>query len=61
MDNNINTPASDESMAVQDGLYWYALTEDVSIYIKPKNGKGISVGVVETDNHYEYQIKRLYK
>lgn len=127
MNNDINTPAIDEYMVAQDGLYWYALTEDVSIYIKPvefsndnekdiaeqsaiymdkdvydehkaikytkrlikannyeltedeidtlikdaktlskdngmsNNGKGISVGIVETDNHYEYQVKRLYK
>lgn len=127
MNNDINTPAIDEYMVTQDGLYWYALTEDVSIYIKPvefsndnekdiaeqsaiymdkdvydehkaikytkrlikannyeltedeidtlikdaktlskdngmsNNGKGISVGIVETDNHYEYQVKRLYK
>lgn len=127
MDNGINTPASDELMVAQDGLYWYGLTDDVSIYVKPvefsndnkkdiaeisaiyidrvkyneeisikyakllikanneeltedeidtlmkeaktaskdnemsNNGKGISVGMVETENHYEYQIKRLYK
>lgn len=127
MDNGINTPASDEFMVAQDGFYWYALKEDVSIYIKPvefsndikkdiaersaiymnkdvydeqtaikyakrlikannselteeeidnlikdaktvskdnkmsNNGKGISVAIVESDNHYEYQVKRLYK
>lgn len=127
MDNDINTPASDEFMVSQDGLYWYALTEDVYIYIKPiefsndtkkdiaeqsviymkkdvydeqtaikyakrlikannyeltedeidtlikdakkvskdngmsNNSKGISVGIIETEDYYEYQIKRLYK
>lgn len=127
MDNGINTPASDEFMVVQDGFYWYALTEEVSIYIKPvefsndnkkdiaeqsaiymnkdvydeqtaikyakllikanneeltedeidtlikdaktvskdnkmsNNGKGISVAIVESDSHFEYQVKRLYK
>lgn len=25
------------------------------------NGKGISVGLLETDDHYEYQVVRLYK
>lgn len=25
------------------------------------NGKGISVGLVEAEDHYEYQVKRLYK
>lgn len=127
MDNGINTPASDELMVAQDGLYWYVLTDDVSIYVKPvefsndnkkdiaeisaiymnkekyneetaikyakllikanneeltedeidtlikdakafskdeefaNNGKGISVAILESDSHYEYQVKRLYK
>lgn len=127
MDNSINTPASDELMVAQDGLYWYGLTDDVSIYVKPvefsndnkkdigeisaiymnkekyneetaikyakllikannkelteneidtlikdakafskdeefaNNGKGISVAILESDTHYEYQVKRLYK
>lgn len=25
------------------------------------NGKGISVGIVEDDNYFEYQVRRLYK
>jgi len=25
------------------------------------NGKGVSVGLNKTDDHYEYQVKRLYK
>lgn len=127
MDNGINTPASDELMVAQDGLYWYGLTDDISFYVKPvefsndnkkdiaeisaiymskdvydeqiaikyakllikanneeltedeidtlikdakagsndnefaNNGKGISVAILESDNHYEYQVKRLYK
>lgn len=127
MDNGINTPASDELMIAQNGLYWYGLTDDVSIYVKPvefsddnkkdiaeisaiymdkekyneetaikyakllikanneeltedeidtlikdakasskdekfaNNGKGISVAILESDTHYEYQVKRLYK
>lgn len=127
MDNGINTPASDELMVAQDGLYWYGLTDDVSLYVKPvefsndnkkdiaeisaiymskdvydeqiaikyakllikanneeltedeidtlikdakagsndnefaNNGKGISVAIVESDSHFEYQVKRLYK
>ena len=127
MDNGINTPASDELMVAQDGLYWYGLTDDVSIYVKPveflndnkkdiaeisaiymnkekyneetaikyakllikanneeltedeidtlikdakalskdeefaNNGKGISVAILESNSHYEYQVKRLYK
>ncbi len=127
MDNGINTPASDELMVIQDDLYWYGLTDNISMYIKPlefskdnkkdiaeisaiyikkdvhdetaaikyfkrlikanneqlteeeidtliekakkgskdnkfaNNGKGISIAIVDSDSHYEYQVKRLYK
>lgn len=127
MDGGLNTPASDDYMVKENDLYWFALTDDISIYFKPvkysgnkendvldasaiymskdkykedtalkyakllikannekitekeidellkeakeisstkktsNNGKGISVGLVETDNHYEYQVIRLYK
>lgn len=127
MDNGINTPAYDDYMVIENGLYWFALTEDVSFYIKPvtcsndkntdiaemsaiwinkqkydedtalkyakrlikannlelsemevesllkeaqqlkndkllaNNGKGIYVGILESDKHYEYQVKRIYK
>lgn len=127
MDGGLNTPATDDSMVIEDGLYWYALTDNISCYVRPveftgdnkkdnaelisiyfdkegydekvainywkkliksnnaeltegeinilvekakadkngnemtANGKGIYVTIIETDNHYEYQVKRLYK
>lgn len=127
MESNLNTPATDDSMVVDNNLYWYALTDDISYYLKPidfsndiekditdmsalyfdkekyneedaqkyarllikannveltdseidellkdakekqelkqtaNNGKGISVGIVESDDHFEYQVIRLYK
>lgn len=127
MESNLNTPATDDSMVVDNDLYWYALTDDISYYLKPidfsndiekditdmsalyfgkekyneegaqkyarllikannveltdseidellkdarekqelkqtaNNGKGISVGIVESDDHFEYQVIRLYK
>lgn len=127
MDGGLNTPAIDDSMVIENELYWYALTENISCYVgttefsgdKEKdsaelislyfdkegykeetatnyfkklikankadlteqeienlvkeakaniktnemtnNGQGISVAIIETDNHYEYQVKRLYK
>ena len=37
MDNKIGNPASDDYMAVQDNLYWYALLNDEAyLYVKPK-------------------------
>lgn len=35
MDNGLNTPAYDDYMLVENGLYWFGLTEEVSFYIKP--------------------------
>lgn len=127
MDGGFNTPASDDYMVIENGLYWFALTDDILYYLKPvefsgnkendildmsalylkkdkynedtslkyakllikannneitnseieslikeakekstsketsNNGKGISVGFLETENHYEYQVIRLYK
>lgn len=127
MDGGVNTPASDDYMVVDNGIYWFALTDDVSIYLKPiestenkekdildmsaiymdkdkydentaikytkllikannaeitdseidtllkeakeksssketaNNGKGISVGISNANDHYEYQVIRLYK
>lgn len=127
MDSGLNTPASDDYMVVEDNTYWYALTDDISYYLKPvefsgkkendildmsalylekdgyneetsteyvkklikannsdlteneidtlikeakklsakkemsNNGKGISVGFVEVNDHYEYQVVRLNK
>lgn len=127
MDSGLNTPASDDYMVVEDNTYWYALTDDISYYLKPvefsgkkendildmsalylekdgyneetsteyvkklikannsdlteneidtlikeakklsakkemsNNGKGISVGFVEANDHYEYQVIRLNK
>lgn len=127
MDGGVNTPAIDDYMVVDNGNYWFALTEDVSIYLKPvessgnkekdildmsaiymdkdkydentaikytkllikanneeitdseidellkeakekssskktaNNGKGISVGIANANDHYEYQVIRLHK
>ena len=127
MDGGLNTPASDDYMVVDNGKYWFALTDDVAFYLKPvessgnkekdildmsaiymdndkydeaiaikytkllikanneeitdseidellkeakeksslketaNNGKGISVGISNDNDHYEYQVIRLYK
>lgn len=127
VDGGLNTPATEDSMVMENGLYWYALTEELSCYAKPieftenkdqditelivlycdkegyneetatkyaskllkanqpelteqeitnliedakahsaeqtaaNNGKGVSLGFLETENHYEYQVRRLYK
>ena len=127
MDSGLNTPASDDYMIVDNGKYWFALTDDVAFYLKPvessgnkekdildmsaiymdndkydettaikytkllikanneeitdseidellkeakeqssskktaNNGKGISVGISNANEHYEYQVIRLYK
>lgn len=127
MDGGLNTPASDDYMVVDNGKYWFALTDDVAFYLKPvessgnkekdildmsaiymdndkydettaikyakllikanneeitdseidellkeakekssaketaNNGKGISVGISNANDHYEYQVIRLYK
>lgn len=127
MDNGINTPAMKDYMLVENGLYWYGLTDDISIYFEPvkfsnnieediaklsaifidksgysedvakkyakmlikanndtltdaeidelieeanklkddkkmsSNKKGISFGIYEATNHYEFQVKRHYK
>ena len=127
MDGGLNTPASDDYMVVDNGKYWFALTDDVAFYLKPvessgnkekdildmsaiymdndkydettaikytkllikanneeitdseidellkeakekssaketaNNGKGISVGISNANDHYEYQVIRLFK
>lgn len=127
MDSGLNTPASDDYMVVEDGLYWFGLADGISYYLKPvtfsgnkeddildmsalyfrkdsyneetalkyvrnlikanndkitdaeietllkeakeksaskktaNNGKGISVGLIDASDHYEYQVIRLYK
>jgi len=127
MDGGLNTPASDDYMVVDNGKYWFALTDEVAFYLKPvessgnkekdilgmsaiymdndkydettaikytkllikanneeitdseidellkeakeksyaketaNNGKGISVGISNANDHYEYQVIRLYK
>lgn len=35
--------------------------EKSSFGLSSNNGKGISISFVETDDHYEYQVVRLYK
>lgn len=127
MDGNLGTPAYDNGMLIENNTYWFALTDDITFYVKPvecsedkmkdiaslsavridkknyneeiivnyakklvkannndftdeeintfikeakelkqdgkmsNNGKGISVGVFETNDFYEYQVKRIYK
>ncbi len=127
MDGGLGTPAYDNGMLIENNTYWFALTDDITFYVKPvecsedkmkdivnlsavridkkkyneeiivnyakklikannnaftdeeintfikeaqefkqdgkmsNNGKGISVGVFETDDFYEYQVKRVYK
>lgn len=127
MDGGLNTPASDDYMVVDNGKYWFALTDEVAFYLKPvessgnkekdilgmsaiymdndkynettaikytkllikanneeitdseidellkeakekssakataNNGKGISVGISNANDHYEYQVIRVYK
>lgn len=127
MDTGLGTPASDDYMVIDNELYWFALTDDITFYLKPvkfsgekesdildmsalhfskdnydestalkyvkllikanndkitdsemdellkelkenasskktaNNGKGISIGLTEIDNFYEYQVIRLYK
>lgn len=127
MDGGLGTPAYDNGMLIESNTYWFALTDDITFYIKPvectedkmkdiadlsavridkknyneelivnyakklikannndftdeeintfikeaqefkqegkmsNNGKGISVGIHETDDFYEYQVRRIYK
>lgn len=127
MDDGLGTPAYDNGMLIENDIYWFALTNDITFYIKPvectkdkmkditdlsavridknnyneeiivdyakklikannnnftdeeintfikeaqelkqdgkmsNNGKGISVGILETNDFYEYQVKRIYK
>lgn len=127
MDGGLETPAYDNGMLIENDIYWFALTNDITFYIKPvectkdkmkditdlsavrinknnyneeiivdyakklikannnnftdeeintfikeaqelkqggkmsNNGKGISVGILETNDFYEYQVKRIYK
>lgn len=127
MDGGLGTPAYDNGMLVENNTYWFALTDDITFYVKPvectedkmkdiadlsavridkknyneekiinyakklikannndftneeinnfikeaqefrqegkmsNNGKGISVGIHETDDFYEYQVRRIYK
>lgn len=127
MDGGLGTPAYDNGMLIENDIYWFALTDDITFYIKPlecskdkmkdivdlsavridkknyneeiianyakklikandndftdeeintfikeaqelkqdgkmsNNGKGISVGIFETNDFYEYQVKRIYK
>lgn len=127
MDSGMGTPAHDDYMVIENDTYWFALTDDITFYVKPvecsedkmkdiadlsavrihkenfneetivnyakklikannndftdeeintfikeaqefkqdgkmsNNGKGISVGIFETNDFYEYQVRRIYK
>lgn len=41
MDSGLNTPASDDYMVVDNGKYWFALSDDVAFYLKPVESSGI--------------------
>lgn len=127
MDSGLNTPAYDDYMTIENDVYWFGLTENISYYLQPveftgdkekdivemtaiyfkkesydekvaydyasklikannhdlteeeidklmkeakdkstekmtsNNGKGISVGFLEYDDNYIYQVIRLYQ
>ncbi len=127
MDGGINTPAYDDYLTIEDGSYWFGITENISYLLQPveftsdkdkdilamsalyfhkenyneeeavkyvrcliksnnydltdkeiddlikeakeksskketsNNGKGISIGFLEYENSYIYQVIRLYK
>lgn len=35
MDGGLNTPAMDDYMVMDNGYYWFGITEDISLYLKP--------------------------
>lgn len=127
LESELNTLARDDSVFVQDDVYWYALTASISFYLKPveftndvekdivdvnalylkkdeynedtalkyvrnlikannydlteeeitsliseakekssegktsNNGKGVSIGYLDKEDYYEYQVIRLYR
>ncbi len=127
MDNGLEYPANEDYLVVEDNTYWYALYDDILLFVEAENftndkekdiaetmgicydknsentemaqeyvkylikannnnltddeidylikeaqrlseskemannGKGISVGFVEAEDHCEYQVRRLYK
>lgn len=127
MNNELNTPAYDDYLTIEDDSYWFGITDNISYLLKPvkftgdkekdildmsalyfhkdnynedeaikyvrcliksnnydlteeeigdlikeaqeksskketsNNGKGISVGFIEYENNYIYQVIRLYK
>lgn len=40
MDNGLQYPASEEYFATENGVYWYALYEDIYLYIEPLSYTG---------------------
>lgn len=40
MDNGPQYPASDDYSVAENGVYWYALYEDINLYIEPLNYTG---------------------
>ena len=70
MDGGLNTPASDDYMVVDNGKYWFALTDDVAIknsqieeYVKTmastyKNySKDVKINFWERNNHKIGEMK----
>ena len=40
MDGGLNTPASDDYMITENDLYWFALADNISYYLKPVEFSG---------------------
>ena len=40
MDGGLNTPAYDDYLTIQDDVYWFDLTEDISYYLQPVSFTG---------------------
>lgn len=40
MDSGLNTPAYDDYMTIQNDVYWFGLTEDISYYLQPVEFSG---------------------
>lgn len=40
MDSGLNTPAYDDYMTLEDNVYWFGLTENISYYLQPVKFSG---------------------
>lgn len=61
MDSGLNTPAYDDYMVIEDDVYWFGLTENISYYLQPVEFSGdkekdileMSAIYIEKDNYNE--------